>query len=150
MGNLQVTKIRCRRVRIFLSWVLGALICNGMRELVKCFSIPCKSFMNSKDYLTYLFLKKEEWWIRRKRSLFIYIYYWFGRTRSFAYVPVRDQKLVVRGKNFVWLVACFLLVLKKGFKEKSQVAKRDLFVFFNIKEKWLEIGLDWFNVWLKK
>jgi len=31
----------------------------------------------------------------------------------FAYVPVRDQNLVVRGKNSDWFVLCFLLVLKK-------------------------------------
>jgi len=37
------------------------------------------------------------------------------------------------------LFLCFLLVLKKGFKMKSQVAKMNLFVFFNIEEKLLEM-----------
>jgi len=39
------------------------------------------------------------------------------------------------------LVLCFLLVLEKGFKMKSQVANEDLFVFFNIKENGLKIKL---------
>ena len=33
---------------------------------------------------------------------------------------------------------CFLLVLKKGFKIKSQVANENWFVFFILKEKWTQ------------
>jgi len=35
---------------------------------------------------------------------------------SFAYVPMDDQNLVVQGKNWVWFVLCFLLVLEKSLK----------------------------------
>ena len=52
------------------------------------------------NLLVFFFLFKGRKVIKKKkRDLFIYIFYWFGRTRSFAYVPVRDQNLVVRGRN---------------------------------------------------
>jgi len=41
MGNLQVIKIRCSRVRTSLGCVLGALIRNGMGNLAYVFSVPC-------------------------------------------------------------------------------------------------------------
>ena len=54
---------------------------------------------------------------------------------SFAYVPVRDQNLEVRGKNSVWFVVCFLLVLKKVLKwKKAKAANEYLFVFFMLKK----------------
>jgi len=37
MGNLQVIKIRCKRVRIFLGWVLGALYVTGWGNLLNAF-----------------------------------------------------------------------------------------------------------------
>jgi len=42
---------------------------------------------------------------------------------SFAYVPVRDQNLVVRGKNWRLICLVFFISFEKGFKMKSQVAK---------------------------
>jgi len=53
---------------------------------------------------------------RKERSL---LSTFFGRTRSFSYVPVRDQNLVIWGRNFQ---VCFISFWK-GFKRKSQVAK---------------------------
>jgi len=51
---------------------------------------------------------------------------------SFAYVPVRDQNLVVRGLKLTFdLFLCFLLILKMVFKMKSQVANENWFVFFD-------------------
>jgi len=79
--------------------------------------------------------------IKKRKKPIIYIFYWFGRTRSFAYVPVRDQNLVVRGKNFVWFVLYFLFVFEKGFKVKRQVAKWNWFVFFILKKKKLKVEL---------
>jgi len=74
----------------------------------------------------------------QERDLLIYIFYWFGRTGSFAYVPVRDQNLVVRGKNWRLICFCvFLLILKKRFKNerKAKAANEYLFVFFYVKRK---------------
>jgi len=59
---------------------------------------------------------------RKKETYFIYIFYDLEGRVSFAYVPVRDQNLVVRGRNWR-LILYFLLVLRKGFKMKSQLAK---------------------------
>jgi len=42
---------------------------------------------------------------------------------SFAYVPVRDQNLVVRGRNWRFVGFVFFITFEKGFKIKSQVAK---------------------------
>jgi len=42
---------------------------------------------------------------------------------SFAYVPVRDQNLVVRGKSFHLIDFVFFISFEKGFKMKIQVAK---------------------------
>ena len=41
---------------------------------------------------------------------------------SFAYVPVRDQNLVVRGTNYS-LIGFVFFSFEKSFKVKSQVAK---------------------------
>jgi len=54
---------------------------------------------------------------------------------SFAYVPVRDQNLVVQGKNWCLICFCvFLLVLKKKFERKSQAAKWICLCFFILRE----------------
>jgi len=42
---------------------------------------------------------------------------------SFAYVPVRDQNLVVRGKKRRLICFVFFISFEKGFKMKSQTAK---------------------------
>jgi len=54
----------------------------------------------------------------------------------FAYVPVRDQNLVVRGKNDRLIGCVFFIRFGKGFKMNSQVEKINWFVFF--KEKLLK------------
>jgi len=53
--------------------------------------------------------------IKKRKKPIIYIFYWFGRTTSFAYVLVRDQNLVVRGRNFVWFVFLFFISFWKRF-----------------------------------
>ena len=92
--------------------------------------------------ITYLFFrrKKSGDWKERKRSI-IYILYWFGRTSSFSYVPVRDQNLVVRGRNYRSICFIFILIFLKSFKIKRQVANKNWFVFFILKEKWLKVEL---------
>jgi len=42
---------------------------------------------------------------------------------SFAYVPVRDQNLVVRGRNWRLIGFVFFISFEKGFKMKSKLAK---------------------------
>jgi len=42
---------------------------------------------------------------------------------SFAYVPMRDQNLVVRGRNWRLICDVFFISFEKGFKMKSQMAK---------------------------
>ena len=54
---------------------------------------------------------------------------------SFAYVPVRDQNLVVRD---VWFVFLFFISFKKVLKWKAKWQNKFVCVFY-IKEKWLEI-----------
>jgi len=39
---------------------------------------------------------------------------------SFAYVPVRDQNLVVRGKNWRLICLVFFISFEKGFKMKEK------------------------------
>jgi len=56
---------------------------------------------------------------QRKNNIFIYIFYWFGRTRSFAYVPVRDQNLVIRGRNWRLIDFVFFINFEKSLKQKS-------------------------------
>ena len=50
------------------------------------------------------------------------------------------------------MVLCFLLILKKRFKnEKNQSGEsNNSFVFFNINENRLMIGLSWLGIWLRK
>ena len=46
---------------------------------------------------------------RKKKKVFVY-FYWFGKTKSFAYIPEWDQNHVVRGKNpsgWFWLILKF-------------------------------------------
>ena len=59
---------------------------------------------------------------------------------SFAYVPVRDQNLVVRGRNWRLICCVFFISFEKGFKMKSQAANENWFVFFffNIEENYLK------------
>ncbi len=59
-------------------------------------------------YLFFRRKKSSDW----KRPI-IYIFSWFGRTRSFAYVPVRDQNLVVRGKNYRLFGFVFFISFEK-------------------------------------
>jgi len=91
--------------------------------------------------ITYLFLKME-WMVNKekKRSLLSTFFIDSEGRVSFVNVPVRDQNLVVRGRNTVWFVLCFLLVLKK-IKIKNQVANKNWVVFFILKEKWLKVEL---------
>jgi len=49
--------------------------------------------------------------------VFINIFYDLEGRMSLAYVPARDQNLVVRGRNYR------LIGFEKSFKVKSQVAK---------------------------
>jgi len=56
---------------------------------------------------------------------------------SFAYVPVRDQNLVVRGKNYC-LIGCVFFISflkKKVLKEKAKVAKVRICLCFLILKK---------------
>jgi hypothetical protein len=57
--------------------------------------------------------------IKRKRNIFIYIFYDLEGRVSFAYVPARDQNLVVRGKNPSDLFDVFYFFGKKGFEKGS-------------------------------
>jgi len=36
---------------------------------------------------------------KERKKMFFYVFWWFGKTKSFAYVPKRDQNYVVRGKK---------------------------------------------------
>jgi len=56
----------------------------------------------------------------KKETYFIYIFYCLGRTRSFAYVPVRDQNLVVRGRNWRLIDFVFFINFWKKFKAKAK------------------------------
>ena len=62
---------------------------------------------------------------------------------SFAYVPVRDQNLVVQDRNWR-LIGCvfFISFFEKSFKIKSQVANMNWLVFFNLKENKLKVWLN--------
>jgi len=59
---------------------------------------------------------------REKKPSYLH-FYWFRRIWSFAYVPVRDQNLVVQGKNFRLIGFVFFINFEKGFKMKSQSGK---------------------------
>jgi len=53
---------------------------------------------------------------------------------SFAYVPVRNQNLVVRGRNRRLICFVFFISFEKVLKWKAKW-QVSLFVFFNLKEK---------------
>ena len=73
--------------------------------------------------INYLLLKMEWMVNKEKKKKPSYLHFFlFRRTGSFAYVPVRDQNLVVRGRNFR-LIGFVFISFWKGFKRKSQVAK---------------------------
>jgi len=76
--------------------------------------------------------------IKRKENWFFIFYDLEGRA-SFAYVPVRDQNLVVRGKNWRLIGFVFFISFEKGFKMKRPIGKISLFVFFIFKGKWLKV-----------
>jgi len=52
---------------------------------------------------------------------------------------VRDQNLVVRGKNRRLICFVFFINFEKGFKNEKPSGKMNLFVFFTIEEKLLEM-----------
>jgi len=85
------------------------------------------------------FFGKGEWWIKKIKKPIIYIFYWFRRTMSFAYVPMRDQNLVVRDRNYRLIGFVFFIMFWKKFKIKSQVANENWFVFFNLEENRLKV-----------
>jgi len=58
---------------------------------------------------------------------------------SFAYVPMRDQNLVVRDRNYRLIGFVFFIMFWKKFKIKSQVANENWFVFFNLEENRLKV-----------
>jgi len=71
-----------------------------------------------------------------------------GGRVSFAYVPVRDQNLVVRGWNWRLIVFVFFS-FENGFKMESQVANENWFVFLILKKiTWN--GIKSIDVWLRK
>jgi len=51
---------------------------------------------------------------KKKKPSYLH-FYWFGRTKSFAYVPVRDQNLVVRAKNYCLFGFVFFISFEKKF-----------------------------------
>ena len=57
---------------------------------------------------------------------------------SFAYVPVRDQNLVVRGRNWRLICDVFFISFEKVLRWKSQVENENWFVFFDIEENCLK------------
>ena len=59
---------------------------------------------------------------------------------SFAYVPMRDQNLVVRGRNWRLICCVFFISFEKVLKWKAKW-QVSLFVFFNLKEKRLKVEL---------
>jgi len=61
---------------------------------------------------------------------------------SFAYVPVRDQNLVVRGWNWRLICFCVFLVFENGFKMKKPSGKWELICVFWYWRKLLEVELN--------
>jgi len=49
---------------------------------------------------------------------------------SFVYVPVRDQNLVVRGKNFRLIGFVFFISFEKKIKVKNQSGKNGIGLYF--------------------
>jgi len=102
--------------------------------------------------INYMLFLKMEWMVnreRKKKPSYVH-FYWFGRTRSFAYVPVRDQNLVVRGKNYRLIGFVFLISFWKRFWKKKPSGKWVFVCVFYAKRKWLKIELHWFGIWLRK
>jgi len=96
-------------------------------------------------------LLKMEWMVNKEKKKPSYLhFYWFRRTRSFAYVPVRNQNLVVRGRNFFWLIFYFLLVFEKVLKEKAKWQMRICLCFLILKKNGLLIKLNWLMFDLRK
>jgi len=73
----------------------------------------------------------------KKKPIYLH-FYWFERTRSFAYVPVRDQNLVVRSKNYCLIGCVFFISFEKSFKVKSQSGKNGIGLYFLILKKWTQ------------
>ena len=82
---------------------------------------------------------------RRKKS-FCY-FYWFGKTKSFAYIPEWDQNHVVRGrKSSDWFWLIFKVRKKKGLgkirgRKGIEEIKEVSSIDFKLKKK-----LDWLKV----
>jgi len=80
--------------------------------------------------------------IKRKETfLFTFFIDLEGRV-SFSYVHVRDQNLVVWGRNCRLICFVFFICFEKGFKIKKTNGKKDLFVFFKLKENRLNVLLN--------
>ena len=94
-------------------------------------------------------MKKEFEMIKRRKTYLSMRFIDLEGRVSFAYVPVRDQNLVVRGWN--WRLICFLcfLVLKMVLKWKAKWQMRIGLCFLILKKiAWSWIKL--INVWFKK
>ena len=89
----------------------------------------------------------------RRKKVFVY-FYWFGKTKSFAYIPEWDQNVVRGRKSSGW----FWLILKfekkkslgkvrgrKGIEEIKEVSSID----FKL-EKMFWLIKDWLKIWLRK
>jgi hypothetical protein len=80
--------------------------------------------------------------IKKGRPNYLHFIDLEGRVSS-AYVPVRDQNLVVRGLKKWRLIGCmFFISFWKGFKIKAKWQKEFVCVFY-IERKW------WLKIWLK-
>jgi len=87
--------------------------------------------------------------IKGKKDLFIYVFYWFGRTSVLCLRTREGSKPRSSGLKLMFdLFLCFLLVLKMILKWKSQVANDNWFVFFE--ENCFEVELKWLMFDLRK
>ena len=83
----------------------------------------------------------------RRRKKFLFIFIWFGKTKSFAYIPEWDQNHVVwsrKSSDWFWLILKFekkkslgKIRGRKGIEEIKEVSSID----FKLKKK-----LDWLKV----
>jgi hypothetical protein len=83
-----------------------------------------------------LILKKKNFkWLKKGGPNYLHFIDLEGQVSS-AYVPVRDQNLVVRGQKNWRLIGCvFFISLKKVLKWKKPSGKMNLFVFFILEKK---------------
>ena len=87
------------------------ILFNVLCYQLACFEKGIKVVKEKETYLSTFFIDLEGW-------------------VSFAYVPVRDQNLVVRGKNWrlEGFVVCFFISFEKGFKVKESQSGKWVFV----------------------